>query len=95
MKICYCYPADCWAEDGVTRAFTNNGSWTLNNVGSMQPGTVGGLNNPYPIPGTVLHNINLETVKWGLTDARERRALLRDYDNYDFRPRAIGPELVR
>ena len=52
----------------MTRAFTNNGSYTLSNVGAMQPGTNGGLNNPYPIPGYTSHNINLEEVAQGIAD---------------------------
>ena len=93
MKICACYPADCTGvRDGVeVPAFTNIGSVTRGNVGIMSPGTDGGLLNPYDIPGTHDHNVNLALVSFGATDVRERRFLYRDYDNLDFRPYPEGP----
>ena len=85
LKICQCYPGTCLTEldiDPELPAFTNNNSFTWNNVGIMDPGTAGGLLNPYDIPANHTHNINLALVTWGTTPARERRALFRDYDNY-------------
>ena len=72
-------------------AFTNIGSVTRGNVGIMEPGTVGGLNKPYDIPGEHTHNLNLATATHGASAERERRNLFRDYDNYDFRPHPEGP----
>ena len=40
--------------------------------------------NPFDLPGTHDHNVNLEPVSYGTTPARERSQLVRDYDNYDF-----------
>ena len=52
MKINHCYPANCeGTRDGVTvPAFTNRNSVTRGNVGIVQPGTPGGLLNPYASP---------------------------------------------
>ena len=90
LKICACYPADCTADDGGP-AYTNNGSITRGNVGVMDPGTIGGLLNPYDIPGTHDFNLNLALVSHGVTAARQLRAVFRDYANDDFRPLAPGP----
>eukprot|EP00966_Prymnesium_polylepis_P119650 2765110-Prymnesium_polylepis.1 len=75
MKICYCYPANCeGSRDGVTvPAFTNRDSVTRGNVGMMEPGTSGGLLNPYDLPGLHDSNLNLELKRYGSTPHRERR----------------------
>ena len=74
MKVCACYPANCLATDGGP-AFTNEGSLTRGNVGAMDPGTIGGLNNQYDIPGDKDHNFNLELAENYLgSPQRERRA---------------------
>ena len=94
LKIFRCYPASCRTTSGGD-ASTNIGSRLHGNVGSMGPGTSGGLNNPYDVGelGPKSHNINLALNEhsYGATAEAERRALFRDFDNYDFRPRAGGP----
>ena len=90
LKVCRCYPSNCEGERNgeVVHAFTNFGSVTRGNVGIMDPGTIGGLHNPYDIPGEHSHNLNLATTVVGTTPERTLAALFRDYKNDDFRPRA-------
>ena len=92
MKICQCYPSSCNAEGGGT-AFTNRDSVSRGNVGTLDPGTQGGLLNPYDLPGTHDYNLNLKLVSYGLTPERERHVLYRSYETNDFRP-ALGSPLI-
>ena len=75
MKIFRCYPASCRTTSGGD-ASTNIGSRLHGNVGSMSPGTHGGLNNPYDVGelGTKSHNINLALNEhsYGATAEAER-----------------------
>ena len=48
---------------------------TRGNVGQLSPAADGGLLNPYDLPGTHDHNLNLYLNSFGSTDERERRAL--------------------
>ena len=49
---------------------------TRGNVGQLSPATEGGgLLNPYELPATHDHNLNLYLASYGSTDERERRAL--------------------
>ena len=48
---------------------------TRGNVGQLSPATDASLRNPYDLPGTHDHNLNLYLNSFGSTDERERRAL--------------------
>ena len=67
--MCRCYPSNCEGErDGeIVHAFTNFGSVTRGNVAIMDPGTIGGLLNPYDLPAEHSHNLNLATTVVGTT----------------------------
>ena len=88
LKICYCYPASCTANGGGP-AYTNIGSVTRGNVGLISNGVAESVSQY--LPGVADHNVDLGKVSFGSTPARERRALFRDSDFLDWRPRVGGP----
>ena len=92
FKIAKCYPSDCVAQTGENAgqpmsAVCGVGASTRGNIGGMTSGTP---SHP-ALPGTRDHNLDLAQTQnniFQVTAALTGHRLLRDPDNFDFRPRA-------